>query len=176
MSLYGLLAEFEQPQALLAATRAAQSSGFKKMDAYSPFPIEGLGDAVGLHRNRVPLITLIGGITGGLTGYFMQWYANVVDYPLNIGGRPFHSWPAFIPVTFELTILFAALSAAFGMLALNGLPLPYHPVFNEETFERASKDRFFLCIKQNDATFDRKATEHFLLTLNPIRVTEISNE
>jgi hypothetical protein len=176
MSTYGLIAEFEAPDALLRAAEAASLHGYKKMDAYSPFPIDGLGEAVGLKGNRVAVITLVGGISGGLTGYFMQWYANVVSYPINIGGRPYHSWPAFIPITFELTILFAALSAAFGMFALNHLPQLHHPIFNGQDFKRASKDRFFLCIQTRDPSFELIKTGMFLMSLKPVRVTEVSDD
>jgi hypothetical protein len=154
ISLYGIMAEFDTPEALLAAARGAFTAGFRRMDAYSPFPVEGLAEALGFHRSRVPLIVLLGGIIGCLGGFFLQYWAAVIDYPVNIGGRPLNSWPAFIPVTFELTILVAALSAFFGVLALNGLPMPYHPVFNVERFQLASRNRFFLCIESADPKFE----------------------
>ena len=160
--IYGLMAEFDSPEALVAAARSAFAAGFRKMDGYSPFPVEGLAEALGFHRTRVPLIVLIGGITGCLGGFFLQYWASVIDYPINVGGRPLNSWPSFIPVTFELTILIAALSAFLGVLALNGLPMPYHPVFNVERFELASRNRFFLCIEAADPRFDLDGTRRFL--------------
>ena len=160
--IYGLMAEFDSPEALVAAARSAFAAGFRKMDGYSPFPIDGLADALGFHRTRVPLIVLIGGIFGCLGGFFLQYWVSVIDYPINVGGRPLNSWPAFIPVTFELTILIAALSAFLGVLALNGLPMPYHPVFNVDRFEFASRNRFFLCIESSDPKFDADTTRKFL--------------
>jgi hypothetical protein len=173
--LYGLMAEFESDRALLEAARRAYASGYRRLDAYSPFPIEGLAQALGRRRTAVPLIVLIGGLTGGLGGYFMQYYSMAVDYKFNIGGRPLHSWPSFIPITFELTVLCASLSAVIGMLALNRLPEPYHPVFNVPEFARASVDRFFLCIESTDPIFDLPGTRKFLESLNPIRVLEVSS-
>jgi hypothetical protein len=173
--LYGLMAEFRSPESLLAAARRASGEGFKRMDAYTPFPVEGLAEAIGFHRTRVPLIVLIGGIVGCLGGFFLQYWVAVIDYPLNVGGRPLNSWPAFIPVTFEMTILVAALSAFLGVLALNGLPMPYHPVFNVEQFELASRNRFFLCIEAADALFDRDRTAKFLEGLKPEGVYEVDS-
>src|SRR5277367_842598 len=141
--IYGMMAEFDSAQALVDAAKHTHEAGYNKIDAYSPFPIEGLAEEIGFHRNEVPLVVLIGGIVGGLTGYLMQYWMSAVDYPLNIGGKPYHSWPSFIVITFEMTILFAGISAVFGMLALNGLPMPYHPVFNVPRFSSASKDRVF---------------------------------
>jgi hypothetical protein len=161
------MAEFHSPEALLHAAERAHRQGFKRMDAYTPFPIEGLAEALGVHDRRVPLIVLLGGIAGCLGGFFLQYWVAVIDYPLNVGGRPLNSWPAFIPVTFEMTILFAALSAFLGVLALNGLPMPYHPVFNVEQFELASRNRFFLCIEAGDPAFDRDGTWKFLESLGP---------
>jgi len=170
---YGLLAEFETPEDLVAAAEAASKAGYQRMDAYSPFPIEELHHALGFHKTKLPLLVLTGGILGGLAGFGMQYFSAVIDYPYNIGGRPMNSWPAFIPITFELTILGAALAAVFGMLALNDLPKPYHPLFNVERFALASRDRFYLCIESRDALFDIKKTKQFLETLQPHDVYEV---
>src|SRR5947209_20624187 len=159
--MYGLIAEFDNPEALVVAAHRAFAEGFRKMDAYSPFPVEGLAEALGFHRTRVPLIVLSGGILGCFGGFFLQYWLAVIDYPINVGGRPLNSGPSFIPVTFELTILIAALSVFFGVLALNGLPMPYHPVFNVERFELASRNRFFLLIEATDATFDLDRARKF---------------
>lgn len=171
--IYGLLAEFENEHELLAAAGRAQAEGYRAMDAYSPFPIEGLHDAIGFHHTRLPYVVLTGGILGAVTGFGMQLYASAISYPLNVGGRPFNSWPAFIPITFELTVLGAALFAVFGLLALNGLPTPYHPLFNVPRFELASRTRFFLCIKSKDAAFDIAATRRFLEQLGPFEISEV---
>jgi Alternative complex III, ActD subunit len=167
------MAEFDNATDLVAAAHHAHQAGYRRMDAYSPFPIEELSEAIGFHHTNVPLVVLIGGLLGGLSGFLMQYWISAVNYPENIAGRPLNSWPAFIVVTFEMTILGAALFAVLGMLALNGLPMPYHPVFNVERFAFASKDRFFLCIEARDPKFDRKATEEFLRSLNPRDVTEV---
>ncbi len=172
--LYGLMAEFDTPTALVAAARRAYQAGYRRMDAYSPFPIEELHEAIGAHHTRLPLLVLLGGLAGGLGGYALQYWVSAVAYPINVGGRPFHSWPAFIPVTFECTILVAALSAVLGMLALNGLPMPYHPVFNAPRFALASRNRFFLCIEARDPHFDPAETRRFLETLEPREVTAVA--
>jgi hypothetical protein len=171
--LYGLLAEFDTPTHLVEAAQMAREHGYRKMDAYTPFPIEELSEALGLHRTRLPLIVLLGGIAGGLGGYFLQYYTMVVNYPLNVGGRPYHSWPSFIPATFETTVLFAALAAVLGMLALNGLPQPHHPIFNAPRFALASRDRFFLCIESGDPLFQREETASFLKSMGPREVTDV---
>ena len=170
---YGLLAEFDSPTALVKAAEATHAAGYVKIDAYSPLPIEGLAEAIGFHHDLVPLVTLIGAIIGGATGYLMQYWINTMAYPLNIGGKPFHSWPAFIVVTFEMTILFGGISAVFGMLALNGLPMPYHPVFNVSRFAMASKDRFFLIVFSSDKKYDDVKTREFLESLGPKTLTEV---
>ena len=171
--LYGLMAEFDNPTDLVQATERAYAEGYRKMDAYSPYPIEELADALGFHSTRVPLVVLVGAIIGGLSGYMLQYWISAVSYPLNIGGRPFHSWPAFIIVTFEMTILFGGISAVVGMLGLNGLPLPYHPVFNNPRFTAATRDRFFLCIEASDPHFEFDSTQEFMKTLNPREIAEV---
>lgn len=173
LPFYGLVAEFENAESLLRAARRTYEEGYRRMDAFSPLPIEGLADAIGFHRTRVPLIVLLGGIVGGLGGFYLQYWISVVNYPVNVGGRPYNSWPSFIPVTFEMTILVAAFSALIGMLALNGLPMPYHPLFNVPRFALATRNRFFLCIEARDARFDLQATRQFLESLNAREVSEV---
>jgi len=171
--VYGIMVEFEEPEPLLAAARRARAQGYTCLDAYSPFAVEGLIELIGERDHRVATMTLIGGLTGGVTGYVMQYFAATVSYPFNIGGRPLHSAPAFIPVTFELTILFAAFFALISMLLMNGLPRPYHPVFNVPTFARASQDRFFLCIRADDARYDAATTRTFLESLGGVGVYDV---
>jgi hypothetical protein len=171
--LYGLIAEFEDPEHLVDSAGRAYRAGYRKLDAYTPLPIEGLSEAMGHHGTRLPMVVLVGGIFGCVTGFFMQYYLSAIEYPLNVGGRPLNSWPAFIPITFELTILCAALAAVLGMLAMNGLPTPYHPVFNVPRFELATRNHFFLCIEAADPMFDRVKTWQFLESLGPRSVTEV---
>jgi hypothetical protein len=171
--IYGLMAEFDSPEALLAAAKETYSAGYRRMNAYTPFPIEGLSDAIGFHENRLPLAVLLGGVVGCLSGFAMEYYASVIAYPLNIGGRPLNSWPSFVPVMFEMTILFAAFSAVLGMLALNRLPQPYHPVFNVPRFALASRNRFFFAIESDDPQFDRARTKKFLEELSGHEVFDI---
>jgi hypothetical protein len=173
--IYGVMAEFDNPSALVSAARAARAKGYRKLDAYSPFPIEELTDALHLHKNKLPLIVLAGGVIGGLTGFFLQYWIAVIYFPINIAGRPLNSWPSFIIITFELTILFASLSAVLGMMALCGLPMPYHPVFNVPRFSAASRNRFFLCIEAADPLFDPAQTSQFLGTLEPTEVSEVAD-
>jgi hypothetical protein len=168
------MAEFETPDGLVTATEKARLEGYRKMDAYSPIPIEELNDALGLSRTRLPKLVFLGGLLGGLGGYSLEYWTQVIAYPVNIGGRPFHSWPHFIPVTFETTVLGAALTAFVGMWALNKLPQPYHPVFNVPAFARASTDRFFLCIEATDPRVELDATRRFLQGLHPVGVSEVA--
>ncbi len=170
---FGVMAEFDNPTDLVSAVRATREKGYRKIDAYSPFPIEDLSSALNLHRNKLPLIVLVGGLLGLATGYLLQYYVTVIQFPINVGGRPLHSWPAYIVITFELTILFAAISAVMGMLALCGLPMPYHPVFNAPRFALASRNRFFLCIESRDPLYEATRTADFLRSLEPKEVFEV---
>jgi hypothetical protein len=171
--MYGLMAAFDEPEAVLEATQKAHGAGYRKLEAYTPFPVEGLNEALGYRYTRLPLIVLCGALAGGIGGFLMQYWMSAIDYPLNIGGRPYFSWPAFIPPTFEMTILLGAFSAVIGMLALNGLPMPYHPVFNVPQFRQASRDSFFLVIESSDPKFDGADTRQFLESLNPRGVYEV---
>ena len=173
--LYGLVARFESPEALVEATKAAYVAGYRQMDAYSPVPVEGLATALGRKGTAMPLIMLLGGITGGLTGFAVQWYSAVIDYPYNVGGRPFNSWVSFIPITFEMTVLTSAICGVVGMLLLNGLPRYNHPIFNARGIERASVDGFFLCIESGDMKWDEEGTRRFLADeLKAADVTEVA--
>src|SRR5262249_31955517 len=173
-AVYGLMAEFDDPASLVTATERAHHEGYRCMDAYSPYPIEELHEALGSPHTRLPLIVLLGGIVGFLSGSTLPYWVSASACPRHVGGKPFHSWPAFVPVTFECTILGAALAAVLGMLALNGLPQPYHPVFNVPRFALASRNRFFLCIEAADPKFDLESTRRFLETLNPREVTTVA--
>ncbi len=173
LTIYGMMAEFDSASDLVAAARRTHEEGYHKIDAYSPFPVEGLAEEIGFRKNGVPLVVLIGGLLGCMSGYALQYWISAVSYPINVGGRPYNSWPAFIVVTFEMTILFAGLAAVFGMLALNGLPMPYHPVFNVPRFAFATRDRFFLIIFSSDAKYDAVATRAFLETLGPRSISEV---
>jgi hypothetical protein len=172
-AIYGLLAEFERPSDLIEAVARTRQAGYRRIDAYTPYPVEGLAEALGFPRTRIPLVMFLGGLTGCLGGYFMQYYAAVIGYPINIGGRPLNSWPSFIPVTFELTVLLSALAGVFGLLGLCGLPMPYHPLFHVPNFNRATRDRFFLCIEATDPDYHPDATKRFLLALGADNVIEV---
>ena len=170
---YGMMAEFDSVNALVDAANRTREAGYKKIDAYSPFPVEGLAEAIGFHHDEVPLVVLIGALLGGLGGYLLQYWISVVSYPVNVGGKPYHSWPAFIVVTFEMTILFGGIFAVFGMLALNGLPMPYHPVFNVPRFAFATKDRFFLIVLSSDPKYKPDEVRRFLDSLAPRSVSDV---
>lgn len=171
---WGVMASFDSPGQLLSAIGKAKQAGYKEMEAYTPFPQEEVIEALGHHHSKVPLFTLLAALAGGVGGFGLASWVSLVAYPMNIGGRPLMSWVAFIPVTFETTVLLAGLTAAIGMILLNGLPEPYHPVFNAPGFERASQDRFFLCIEAKDPKFEPQSTKKFLSTLNPIEVVEVA--
>ena len=168
-ALYGIMAEFDNPSALVAAARRTHEAGYRRINGYSPYPIEELDEAIGFTRTTLPLIVLAGGILGGLGGFFMQYWMEVINYPLNVGGKPYNSWPAFIPITFETTVLCAAFAAVLGMLMLNKLPQPYHPVFNAPNFALATRDRFFLVIEANDPKFKYSEATQFMKTLEEAR-------
>jgi hypothetical protein len=172
---YGLMAEFPSAEALIAAAHEVHEAGYQKVDAFTPYPIEAVSEALGLPRSKMPIIVLLGGLCGGFGGYMLQFWSQVIRYPMNIGGRPIHSWPSFIVPTFECTILGAALAAVVGMIAINGLPMPYHPVFNVPRFALASRDRFFLVIEAEDPKFDSDATRSFLAGLNASEVSDVEH-
>src|SRR3954449_8055420 len=171
--LYGVMAQFDSPSTLVAAARETYDAGYRQINGYSPFPIEELSEAIGFKRSVLPLIVLLGGIVGGLGGFFLQYWIEVIDYPINVGGKPFNSWPAFIPITFECTVLVAAFAAVLGMLVLNKLPQPYHPVFNAPNFALATRDRFFLAVEANDPKFDHGKVTDMLKSLGAIEVTDV---
>jgi ActD protein len=172
--VYGMMAQFEHPEQLLEAAKKTYAAGYRKMDAYTPMPVDGIADAIGFKRNWVSAVVLVGGLIGCVGGFGLLWWICEIAYPHNVGGRPFNSWPMFIPITFECTVLLASLSAVIGMLAMNKLPMPYHPVFNVESFaKRASIDRFYLCIEADDPMFDLEKTKTFLEDLNPEEVAQV---
>jgi Protein of unknown function (DUF3341) len=171
--LHGLMAEFHAPADLVRAAGAVHAAGYRKVDAYTPYPMEEVLEALHLHHSHVPKLVLAGGLLGLAAGWGLQYWTSVVAYPLNIGGRPYNSWPAFVVPTFETTVLFASLAAVLGMLALNGFPRPHHPVFDVPGFSAASRDRFFLCIEADDPKFDRAATREFLQGLGAAAVEEV---
>jgi hypothetical protein len=167
--IYGVMAEFKHAEALVAAAVRAREAGYEAVEAYSPYPVEGLAEAIGFRKNRVPLVVFLSGLAGGVGGYFMQWYSAVISYPINSGGKPLHSWPEFIPVTFELTVLAGAVIGFIGMLVLNGLPKLYHPVFNVREFDLASRNRFFLCLPG----VEPRPAREFMETLEPLGIWDV---
>ena len=171
--IYGLMAEFDNPTDVVRAAQSVYDEGYRKLDAYSPYPIEELSEAIGFHKNRVPLVVLIGGLLGASGGAALCYWVSAIAYAENVGGRPLNSWPAFIPVAYECTILLAAIFAVLGMIVMNGLPQPYHPVFNAPRFELASRDHFFLCVEAVDPKFDLDQTRAFLSTLGARDVVEV---
>ena len=171
--VFGLMAEFHSATELVEAAEQATKAGYRQYDCYTPFPIEELEEAMPHRRNWLPFLVLIGGLVGGLAGFSLAYFTSTVVYPINVGGRPFNSWPSFIPITFECTVLLASLTAVIGMLGLNGFPMPYHPVFNEKRFALASRDRFFLCIESTDPKFDLDETWSFLSRLHPTQVSQV---
>jgi hypothetical protein len=171
--IYGLIAEFQAPHDLIAAVRAARRAGYSAIDAYTPFPVEGLDDALGMKPTRLPKVVFAAGLVGLIAAYLMQLWMTAIDYPLNVGGRPNHSWPSFMPVMFEVTILFAVLFAVVGMLAANGLPQPFHPLFALPRFELATQSHFFLCIEARDPKFELARTREFLAGLKPTAIDEV---
>ncbi len=176
-AIYGLMVEFLTAGEVLDATRRSRQAGYRQMDAYTPYPVEGLAAELGLKKTRIPFLVLMGGLVGMCVGFFMQYYSMAVNFRFNVGGRPHNSWPVFIPITFEVLVLVGAFSAFLGMMFLNGLPRPHHPVFNVPQFARSSQDRFFLCIEATDPQFDRRATAEFLATLQPQgEVIEVPHE
>jgi hypothetical protein len=171
--IYGLMAEFGTAETILTAVRRARENGYRNLDAYAPYSVEGLAEELGLHRTRVPFVVLVAGLAGAGAGFLMQYWSMAIDYPFDVGGRPPNSWPVFIPITFEVMVLVAAFAALFAMLFLNGLPRLYRPVFNVPRFTRATQDRFFLCIEATDPRFNREATRQFLAGLGPSEVVEV---
>ncbi len=171
--IWGFLAEFDTSEQLLDAANKAHKAGYRRMDAYSPFPIPGLPESMGVNDNSVAVACLAGGVLGGLSAYLLQFWVTTMAFPINVAGRPMHSWPSYIPVTFEMTVLFASFGAFFGMWALNGLPMPFHPLFSVKSFAGATKNRFFLCIESADPQFEMVSTRAFLTSLNPYAIEEV---
>lgn len=171
--LYGVVAEFDDPDAILEAAKRTREAGYQRFEAYTPFPVHGLADAVDEEDHRIKWLIFMGGVAGAFTGFFFQWWVSAVAYPHNVGGKPLFSWPAFIPITFECMVLFAAGAAVLGTLGLNGLPRPHHPIFDAKNFERASQDRFFLCVESDDPAFDKKEVTKFLSGLGALEVSEV---
>ena len=173
---FGVVGEFDSPDKLLAAANKALDGGYSSMDAFSPFPIHGLADAIGFQEGRVRWIIFVAGAAGAIGGMGLQWWVATQAYPLNVGGRPLFSWPSFIPPAFETTILFAAFGAVLGMIGLNRLPQPHHPVFDAPNFERASQDRFFLLVEAKDPMYDASAIKKLMEGADALQVTEIGQE
>ena len=171
---WALMAEYASAEDLVAAAQAAHDAGYRDAEAYAPYAVEGLAEALGLHRTRIPAITFCGGVVGGIGGYFLQWFAAVRSYPEEIGARPLHSWPMFIPVTFEMIVLVAALTAFVAVLAGNGLPRLSHPIFDAPDFDLASRNRFFLCLRTDDPAFDEARARELLSTRSPLRIAEVA--
>jgi hypothetical protein len=174
-ALHGIMAEFDSPTALVAAIHQARDAGYRVMDAYSPIPVEEVAEALHIHDRLLPILVFFGGLAGCIGGMSLAYWTSVIDYPINVGGRPFFSWPSFLPVTFETTVLCAALTTVLGLLALNGLPMPYHPVFNVPQFALATREKFFLCIEATDPQFDLRETRRFLEELGPLSVAEVES-
>ena len=168
--VWGITAEFDETDPIINAARQARQAGYTRMDSYTPMPVEGLSEASGYRNKQMPALMFMGGLLGCTAGYWMQWYANTQSYALNIGGRPYHTWPNFIVITFEATVLLTAFAGVFGMLALNGLPTLYHPMFGVDGFDRASQDRFFFTIEARDPSFDFDKTLAFMQSLGALRV------
>ncbi len=174
--IFGMVAEFDNPEDIVRAAEAAYEHGYREMDAYSPIPVNGLAEAIGFKRNWISTIILVGGLTGGIGGFFMQWFSATIHYPIIVGGRPYNSWPSFMPITFEMTVLLSAFAAVIGMLGLNGLPRPNHPIFNAPNFDKASQNKFFLSVQANDPLYDEEKTRQFLEAQKPTAVSLVPFE
>ncbi|HEY3782774.1 MAG TPA: DUF3341 domain-containing protein [Fimbriimonadaceae bacterium] len=173
---YGLVAEYESAEDLVRAANAVYDEGFRDIDAFAPFPVHGLPEALGFEDSRLPWMIFVGGCTGGLGGFALQWWVSAGAYAHNVGGRPLFSWPAFIPITFECTVLFSALTAVFGMFALNKLPMPHHPVFETPNFNRASQDAFFLAVESRDPLYDPEAVRTLLEKTSAVNISLVGQE